>query len=255
MTRFSRCGAGRQLFLTVLLAGVAGVDIPVQAAPIAVTSWLLKSRVYDGTGWQEVTDTSVRFPLQESLTAQAGSRYSTSTYGFQASDSAMVFRTDFQQQRGGDIPTGWEYTAGATGRLAIEFTATENAHYDISGLFTATGDNTGMHLRVLLNDARQNASFWNIQQGAVASGQGYEVGGMEGSNCGLEGSLSGDLEAGKAYGFYATYEIYPTAPDAGATANGWLLFQVTPEPATSLMLVSCCVPCLFRRHSTPAIRR
>lgn len=211
------------------LAGTA----EVRGTPIVVTSSTLVARVGDprsASGIQEVTIENVVLPFSGNLLAEAGPSRSSNTYDFQVIDSGAVFQWNTEQQRGGRLPPpGYGDFAG--GHVSIGFTALENVAYDISGLLASTGPGTGMQVYAALLEApTQNPLFENRQMGVVAPGQGYRVG-LGGY---LVGSPFGTLRAGQSYLFSAVYEIYPDVTDNGATASGWSLFQVTPEPATGL---------------------
>jgi len=221
------------------------VPVEVRGALIQVDYWRLTSSATDvggGAGTQEVKDENVRFPLSESLVAEAGPSRAVSTHDFQATDSQVVFRSDFQQQRGGVRLSPWEYDS-AGNAVIIYLTTLENSHYEINGLFTSLGPaNSNMFLWVYLIDASQHPLFEYSQSGIVAPGQEYHLGG--------EGA-TGMLRAGQHYVFSLSYSFYPDVTDSGATASGWSLFEVTPEPTTGLgMLLLMSVTFVrFRRES------
>jgi len=231
------------------LVAVSFLFVPgqVRGSLIDVTYWKLISSANDvgtGAGRDEVTDENVRFPLSESLVAEAGPSRAVGTYDFQATDSQVVFRSDFQQQRGGVRLSTWQYDV-AENVVYIRFTAIENAYYTIDGLFTSLGPSTGYMFEwvSLTEAASQYNLFDSYQWGVVEPGQEYRLGEVEGA--------SGILNAGKSYIFSASCSIYPEITDSGSSASGWLLFQVTPEPATVMgSLLLMCLTLVRTRHKT-----
>jgi hypothetical protein len=110
--------------------------VEVRGTPILVTSSTLNARVgdpEDPSGIQELTIQNVALPFTGNLVAEAGPSRSSNTYDFQMTDDTATFHWNTDLLRGGIYTGQWGYKDFAGGYVRIDFTALENAVYDISG--------------------------------------------------------------------------------------------------------------------------
>jgi hypothetical protein len=251
--------------LALVLVFVLGGSL-AQAVPINVTANdtrtealdndLSPGPISDSDTWVETT-----VPSSANLSASIGNTTSTAQVGMVGSTGGFAYSVDMAHaidNRGSTLD--FSADIAETIALSFSFTALQDAIYDLSGFYSASGtDGYSVYSEVVLRDLTAPAAlFWDLNRSTFAPGTVLQP---ELFNLGVagdgniqnltSGSLSGSLIAGHDYGFYyvayinaAYYYDFPsgsTVTNGFATATGQYTLAIStavPEPTTMLLLGS-----------------
>lgn len=157
------------------------------------------------------------------------------------------FDFDFDQIRAGS-----PRSRGAVGGN-ITFSVTNDLTYDATGVWALDGSEKTQLFARITDQTTTDIIFDSLQLSLSTPDEEFTLGLEEGDNFNsLIGATTGALLAGHQYLFQFGYhiDIPSDAPigDGGASASGFLSFNITPEPTCAVLLALGGVALLRRRR-------
>lgn len=211
---------------SLVAAAVLALGGASSLSAFTITSGSFTARASDAIGaeGQQLLDSTL-LPLSTSLTAVDGASSSTLTIDHQGSGDDVTLSFGLDQTRTG------AFFSYSTGYGYLTFTVSADTTYAISGNFAATDVNGAgdFSLTSELFDTNDTGSlFFSNQYSSNTTNESFVLGGS-GADIDnyLAGTLTGQLFAGRTYGFFfgADSAAYPDA-DGGVTAKGGVTLKI-----------------------------